>query len=765
MTMHDRRFPFAGPAGVLTLGLVLLMCLALAWSLDDSALVLGREAYTDFLVWAVVGGVLVGFIGAAVGWGRGRTYLVGAAFAALLVPLIVGTIVLEGQEASLHALFEATAAATVGAFRDLVLENRLTTPQFGHHLLVLGLIVWGSATFASFAVFWHRRPLNAVLLVGLLLVANMSLTYRDQLMYLVLFSLASLFLLIRLHTLEEQADWLRRRIGDPSAISGLYLRGGTVFITIAVVGSLLLTNIASSAPLASVWTDMGGRVVEWSRSFSRFLPQPGAGVAFAPSFGSSATITGSWFTNDQVALTVELPASQIDIKPYWRAVTYDTLILDGYERGQDAVTASRDPGEGLLDETADGVTADGRREVTYRITPAGGETVFAPQTPVTVDVATDLQLVGGSGFLAAIDRGGSGPYTVVSYVPITGDTEASALTKNKLRAAGTNYPAEIVERYAAPLAPGILGPRAEEVLGDIVRRGADNPYDLAADIVTYLQDPANFTYSANILEDDVDCGQLSKIECFAAFRRGYCQFYAAMMTAFLRDQGVPARIAEGYLPGTRDLATRIETVRNNRAHAWVEVYFPGYGWVDFDPTGGGLPELRDLPDGQIPNASATPAGSAAAPTRPVEAEPSGRTEPDGGALPPIDRNGPVGPLIAMTLLLAIMIGALAIVAWRRGPRGPVSADGAYGMVTRLAARFGFGPRPDQTVYEYAGALADVLPTVRPELEMVAQAKVEVAYGARRLGEDRLAALREAQRRLRTNLLRLALRRGRRGRRR
>jgi hypothetical protein len=119
----------------------------------------------------------------------------------------------------------------------------------------------------------------------------------------------------------------------------------------------------------------------------------------------------------------------------------------------------------------------------------------------------------------------------------------------------------------------------------------------------------------------------------------------------------------------------------------------------------------------------------------------------------------------MTLLLSIVVGALAFAAWRRGPRGPVSADDAYGMVTRLAARFGFGPRPDQTVYEYAGALADVLPTVRPELEMVARAKVEVAYGARRLDEDRLAALREAQRRLRTNLLRLALRRGGGGRRR
>ena len=65
----------------------------------------------------------------------------------------------------------------------------------------------------------------------------------------------------RFHTFDEQADWLRRRIGDPSAIAGLYLRGGTLFIVAAVVGSLLLTNVAASAPLSGAWTDMGG---DWS---------------------------------------------------------------------------------------------------------------------------------------------------------------------------------------------------------------------------------------------------------------------------------------------------------------------------------------------------------------------------------------------------------------------------------------------------------------------------------------------------------------------
>ncbi len=146
--------------------------------------------------------------------------------------------------------------------------------------------MWATAMYAAYTCFHHRRPLNAILVVGLLLVANISMTLFPQLAYLVIFSLAALFLLIRFHTLDEQADWLRRRIGDPSAISGLYLRGGTIFIVAAVTGALLLTTVASSRPLAGMWTDMSGRLLEVSQAIERFLPQSGNTPSLGPSFGS-----------------------------------------------------------------------------------------------------------------------------------------------------------------------------------------------------------------------------------------------------------------------------------------------------------------------------------------------------------------------------------------------------------------------------------------------------------------------------------------------
>jgi hypothetical protein len=182
-----------------------------------------------------------------------------------------------------------------------------------------------------------------------------------------------------------------------------------------------------------------------------------------------------------------------------------------------------------------------------------------------------------------------------------------------------------------------------------------------------------------------------------------------------------------------------------------------------DPTGGPeRPQLAPIPSGEpVASGTSRPSGT------PREgglfsARPSGFEEGPSGAGVTGSRSGaPIGLLIGIAILLAVSVGSVAAVAWRRGPRGPISPDDAYGSVARLASRLGFGPRPTQTVYEYAGVLGDELPMVRPELETVAQAKVEVAYGARSLTDDRLAALRHAHRRLRVQLLRLVTRRSRR----
>ena len=269
-----RRLPKAPVEGWISLVGILVLTLTLAWSIDDAAWVLGRDNFLDFLALTVGWGIAIGFIGAKVGWGRWPTYLLGSLLAALIVPLYVGDVL--APEASWLAQYEATAKSMVEAWRDLAIRNQSVTQEYGHFLLTLGLFTWATAMYAAYTTFGHRRPLNAIVLVGIVLVANMGFTYQNQLMLLVLFSLAALFLLIRFHAFDEESEWLRRRIGDPSAVSALYLRGGSVFIAIAVIGSLFLTNTASSSPLAGAVRGVGDQLVVFGRDIQRFLPTGGA---------------------------------------------------------------------------------------------------------------------------------------------------------------------------------------------------------------------------------------------------------------------------------------------------------------------------------------------------------------------------------------------------------------------------------------------------------------------------------------------------------
>ena len=67
-------------------------------------------------------------------------------------------------------------------------------------------------------------------------------------------------------------------------------------------------------------------------------------------------------------------------------------------------------------------------------------------------------------------------------------------------------------------------------------------------------------------------------------KRGYCEQFASSLAVMVRSLGIPARIATGYVPGEYNPFTGLYEVRASDAHAWVEVYFPGYGWSTFDPT-------------------------------------------------------------------------------------------------------------------------------------------------------------------------------------
>ena len=757
---HLSLRPAEGWSSVLLLA---LMAALVGWAIDDAHWVLGNRTLTNFLPWAGVFGVLWGVVAAKAGRGRLLAHVGGAVVATTWLTLVVGAQLAPGE--SIGGLFQATSNSVVEAYFDLVIRGRGTTTEIGHFLLVLGIICWGAGHFAGYTSLAHRRPVAAVLLPGSILLANVLLTTRDQYPLLVVFSLAALLFLVRFHVADEQQAWVRHRIGDVGDAVGLSLRAGLTFVGIAVLGALLLTQSASSAPLADAWPGLKDKFIEFAKPLARYFPAGGSTRITGTQFTDSVTVTGAWVTDSTPIFTIQTPAGSPRGK--WRAVAYDRLTGNTWSWSQTA-EVSVGASVGLLAGTRDApldtvsyVTAD------YQVSGLeAGSIVVTPGIPTLLDRTAHVTLVqsGGDTAFGRILPAGGSSYTLEALLPdLSRPDDPKALTANRLRAAGTEYPADLLATYTA-IEPGTVGPETRALLSAIISQAKPTtPYDVAREIESYLRDSRHFTYSTDVT--NVDCGGRGVVDCFVFSRTGYCEHYASTMVMMLRTEGIPARFVEGFLPGDRDASGR-ETIRRDRAHAWVEAWFPGAGWIDFDPTGGGVGLPVPLPAGPAvatvaPSASAGSSGSPGATRRAGVDEPGG---PTGGGSTSGFRTPGIGPIIVVVIPLSGALLGLAFVLLRRRLGRPAEPVAVYRTVAGLAGRLGYPRRPTQTVYEYLGSLSDVVPAVRPDLQLVARSTVEATYGRRRLGADRLSALGEAQRRLRVALLRLAFvrRRGGRG---
>jgi hypothetical protein len=298
----------------------------------------------------------------------------------------------------------------------------------------------------------------------------------------------------------------------------------------------------------------------------------------------NGTISGVWSTDPGVAATIERSAGD-NRNYYWRAVVFDQLKPGGMTSTQ-TTTVVRPAGSRLLEGTAeDAVRGDGEHPFTFTVLPGQlrGPYILSAGTPDTIDHAVRLATVGQAGYFVGIEQERSDrdePYTMTA---LADDGLGAGARQEALRVAGTSYPPEVERLYTAQM-PGVVGPHLLALRDGIVRTARSTaPFDVAQRAVDVLRGPG-FTYDTDVR--DIDCGTMSVVECFATTKRGYCEHFATTMIAVLRNLGIPSRLVEGFLPGERAQGSSVEVIHNWNAHAWVEVYFPGHGWVAFDPTPG-----------------------------------------------------------------------------------------------------------------------------------------------------------------------------------
>jgi transglutaminase-like putative cysteine protease len=223
---------------------------------------------------------------------------------------------------------------------------------------------------------------------------------------------------------------------------------------------------------------------------------------------------------------------------------------------------------------------------TVLLQPIGTNALFFAAQPVSASGGLDGEISQGDlpmrrGYLV-IDATGSifRPAAGDMAVRYEGVSDLPLYPAAALRQDSASYPLNLRLTY---LQLPQLDPRILALAAKIIA-GARTPYDKAAAIENYLH--ANYGYTLDLRGDP----GADPLAYFLFQRRaGHCEYFATAMAVLLRVTGVPARYVTGFLPGEYNDVGGDYIVRASDAHSWVEVYFPSYGWIPFDPTPPGEP--------------------------------------------------------------------------------------------------------------------------------------------------------------------------------
>jgi len=738
--------------GWLSLALVMVMLLALGWSLQ-------RAEWFDQLDYLVPLALYAAIAGAILGLTRVSVTIILPLSAALGAWIVLWEIGGEfyadlGQAGRLMALRVDTLSWT-----RIVLDGGFA-PQLSPYAVGLGVLMWVTAFMTAYTLYRHHRVLDSILLVGVALVANMAATFAELFGYIVLFSSAALLLWLRVALISRQESWQLRRVKENVEVRARIMQSGMTFIAGSVALAWVLTTVAVAAPLTSVWSNLDGL---WSDVRGQFEVVFG-GLSSADSrirgsgFGPSFAVRGRFEGSDAEVMTV---ASQRGY--YMRTITYDIYTGHGWASspGSDRRVAAGDRiFPGYTPERPLVADAFALETVTVEMD-RGGRNLFSPGYPTVAFAPLVIAQPGGLPLLGGLRAGapleeGKG-YQITAAIP--------KATEAMLAGAGTAYPPEIVATYLS--IEGVTTRTAEEALRVVTAAEATDPYHQAKAVADYLRTDARFTYATvAALPSDPDRDLVDFFLFDPNGQVGYCEYFASAMAVMARSLGLPSRVAVGYAPGER-LEDGVYQYREKNAHAWAEIFFPGYGWQSFEATKSLAPVVR-LPGAGIVPPVQNPVGGPDPGLGFLEGKNLGEVStlpsfrPGEGAIPAGD-DRPVEPRTGNAVLILVLISlVLLVAAWRllRGRsrfRFLAPGDRQWQRLAFAADRAGVAQRPSETVYEYAGWLQEQLPRRSTEISQIADGKVWQSYSGRSITSEAIARLERAWGRLKVPLAWMTLR--------
>ena len=365
-------------------------------------------------------------------------------------------------------------------------------------------------------------------------------------------------------------------LGALSVLAGLTSRNVPRVVIPAAVGLALAALVASTS--SAVAKD---GLVSWQRWDFYNAAQPPVSVSFV----WNAQYAGIHFPRKRTPV-LEVKASRRSL--YWRAAVLDNFVGDHWiEASPLRADALEPPGQKLL-----------RQDV--QVLALADTRLVGASVPLRYD-AGDAPLVSNVKGIARLPSGLTRGFRYSVW------SEAPQPTAAQLAHSKPIYPVELVEPgtfldvgrgiTAAPFGQArVVRPELEryaplERAAAAVAGKAGTPYAATAALMSWFRTNGGFVYT----DRPPSSGSIAPLVDFVTrTHAGYCQHFAGAMALMLRYLGVPARIAVGFSSGIYDAKNGVWRVTDHDAHAWVEVWFQGYGWLPFDPTPAARPGRGQL---------------------------------------------------------------------------------------------------------------------------------------------------------------------------
>jgi transglutaminase-like putative cysteine protease len=629
----------------------------------------------------------------------------------------------------------------------------------------VGLIFWFIGVSAAWSLFRRGSVWPAIIPGGLVLLINAYYVVGDRMeLYVGAYLILALILLTRMNLLAREQEWRSARVAFSSDARFEFLRAGLV-AAVVVVGAAWFgqraTDFSSSPVAVAAWQRMNGGWTVVRENFERlFNAVRNPGIAANDFYGESLALSGATNLSDRLIFEVTVgpvrelgpDGREIEISEglptipryYWRATAYQQYVDGRWEVGDGSAFREHTP------------TQAAGRLPPFRLRRdiAANFTMYLESPSILYVLPQPKSLNRAAMFQTYLGPGGAlDPVTVRAQDVLTGEDNkyqvigsVSVADVASLNVAGTNYP-EWVRAFFLEV-PESVTPRTRELAQTIVREAnARTPYQQAQAITDWLRQ--NITYDLGIQPPP------SGVEPLDYFlfesQRGYCNYYASAAVIMLRSLGIPARMAVGFNQGFFDNAVGTYVVRERNAHAWPEVYFPDYGWIEFEPTASEAPLVR--PERRI-TTSGTPqpedANPDAVPTPDLEAR-NDDDEPVDNVTAGFDwaglfsNVGRVAGVIALIVLGIVLFGVITLmrlnlIGWESlgqpgetvlkllGRAIPSGVTRAYRELERGARWLGLKLPETQTPRERATHLNKNYPAAQPAVTTITAQYMAEQYG-------------------------------------